>query len=249
MCGTSVSYAFEQTDPGEMTESENLQRTLLALEGPLVGYDKVLSEAVMAAVGDRPADLGPGTDAKKLNDALAHICYPNRWRGDLPGLTYLFKALHHLVRVRGGTPDAGRSVRHDLQTGKLRAVFILEDGRRIEINPHRWLMSEKLWWSGSEVSEPDALRGFVYILDQCIGAGAPEASVSYVPPFMKLMFEAIEHFEIPHKVPKAETLQTWFEGRIVEGVSVSKNAAKSLATFVRPPVAMVGGQKKISPQD
>jgi hypothetical protein len=237
-----------------------LERLRLAVDGQLSGYDEKLSEAVVIALGDRPAGLGPGGDEKQLEEALALICYPSRWRGDLPGLMYFFRALHKLVRDRVGKAEAGESVRHalqkagesvrrDLQIGKLKAVFILEDGSRVEIEPHRWLMSEQLWWSGSEVVQPQAVRGYVYIPDQMSGLDAPSSKVDpspYTPPFMKLMFEAIEHFEIPNKMPKAETLQEWFKEQQVGGRDVSKVMANYLATFVRPPEAMRGGQKRVT---
>jgi hypothetical protein len=74
----------------------------------------------------------------------------------------------------------------------------------------------------------------------------PVGDESYTTAWLELMNEAIVHFEITvdHQ-PKAETLRIWFESRVAGSTRVSRNLAKSMATFVRPPERMVGGLKPL----
>jgi hypothetical protein len=72
----------------------------------------------------------------------------------------------------------------------------------------------------------------------------PVGDQSYTTAWLDLMHEAIVHFEISIKnQPKAETLRLWFESRMAGSTRVSRNLAKAMATFVRPPELMVGGLK------
>lgn len=69
---------------------------------------------------------------------------------------------------------------------------------------------------------------------------------SYTTPFIKLMQEAIEHFQITEKKQVGtKVLIPWFEERLrALGEDAPNNKAKMMATFVRSPEAQKGGNKK-----
>lgn len=253
--GTASGDFKVSTDPGAIgiAESEALRRAAITMEGVSAGFDEQLSAAVLHALGPRPDGLGPHSDGAQWNEVLARICFPSRWLEDLPGLIHFYRALHQFVRKDGGTKAGAELARRELQTGSLRAVLVMEDGSHADIAPHRWRKSKQLWWSGWEMalsgSSGMSSRGDVYIVVSAPEAASPthaNESERYIPAFMKLMFEALRHFEMPGRQPKKEELVQWFLGRQVDGVTVTNNQAKGLATFIRPPAAMKGGQKRIS---
>jgi hypothetical protein len=72
----------------------------------------------------------------------------------------------------------------------------------------------------------------------------PAGNESYTTAWLELMSEAIRYHEINvNNQPKAETLRIWFETRMAGSRRVSRNLAKAMATFVRPPELMEGGLK------
>ena len=77
------------------------------------------------------------------------------------------------------------------------------------------------------------------------GQKANDASEnSYLSPYIQLMLEAIEHFDITEKnQPLIDVLAEWFEGKDIGGKRVSKNEAKKLASFVRMPISQKGGNR------
>lgn len=67
---------------------------------------------------------------------------------------------------------------------------------------------------------------------------------NYVPPYMLVMFNAIEHFKITNEnQPLVETLIEWFRAQKIDGQKISENEAKKLASFVRLPASKKGGNK------
>jgi len=228
-------------------EWNDVQRKLQKLAATSTGFDEKLSDAVLRMLGDPPEGLFPFDDL----DAVQRICFPNRWPEPDADLTYFHEALHHLVRGRGGTREAARSIKSDIKAGKICAVLVRHaDGAREMIPSHRWSgeNSKHLWWYGEIGSWPsDPASGLIYIaLDMCTQAEplTDPLLAPHVPPFMQLMFDAINHFGLPEAQPKKAELQSWFEAQTVGGVAVSPTAAGYLATFIRPPEAMSGGQKR-----
>jgi hypothetical protein len=73
----------------------------------------------------------------------------------------------------------------------------------------------------------------------------PSTDGVYLPPFMQLMLEAVQHFKIGERQwPKKEELEQYFRAqKLPDGTPVSANQAGHLATFVRPLAAMSGGNK------
>lgn len=67
---------------------------------------------------------------------------------------------------------------------------------------------------------------------------------SYAPPYLLLMLEAIEHFNISeNNQPLIDILIEWFESKNIEGKKISNNEAKKLASFVRLPSSQKGGNR------
>lgn len=67
---------------------------------------------------------------------------------------------------------------------------------------------------------------------------------AYVPPYIGLMLNAIEHFNISEtNQPLLETLIHWFQEQTIEGQKISENEAKKLASFVRLPSSKKGGNR------
>jgi hypothetical protein len=73
------------------------------------------------------------------------------WLEDIEGADYLYRALLRLLWERGGSLDAAKSIRRDLQSGKLPAVAVLPDGRLHPLEPIRFRGegSRWLWFTGS----------------------------------------------------------------------------------------------------
>jgi hypothetical protein len=72
---------------------------------------------------------------------------------------------------------------------------------------------------------------------------APE----YLSPFLDLMIKATRHFRIRPNgaLPKKADIVEYFEQRkLPDGTPISKTQAETMATLIRPPEAMKGGQKK-----
>jgi len=70
----------------------------------------------------------------------------------------------------------------------------------------------------------------------------------YITPFIKLMLEAIEHFNISPsgRNPKKDELVAWFmQKTLPNGTPISKNQAENMATFSRPPEMAKGGNSKV----
>lgn len=71
----------------------------------------------------------------------------------------------------------------------------------------------------------------------------------YNTAWLRLMHEAIDHFEITDKnQPLADTLREWFRAKTADGQPVSANLAKAMTTFVRLPKNMRGGNRPFPPR-
>src|SRR5262249_31356412 len=71
---------------------------------------------------------------------------------------------------------------------------------------------------------------------------------TYVSPFLQMMIDATDRFSIAagKNPPKKAELEAYFkQQRLPDGTPISPSQAKAMATFVRPPEAMKGGQKKM----
>ncbi|GLS41571.1 hypothetical protein GCM10010869_71680 [Mesorhizobium tianshanense] len=71
----------------------------------------------------------------------------------------------------------------------------------------------------------------------------------YLSPFMQMMLDAVRHFKIsdtPNPRLRKEEIKEYFVGRrLPNGQAISPNQAESMATFVRSPDAMKGGNKRV----
>ncbi|WOH55039.1 hypothetical protein [Bradyrhizobium sp. BWC-3-1] len=76
----------------------------------------------------------------------------------------------------------------------------------------------------------------------------PAPVPSYVSPFLEMMLTATVQFGITKDKapPKKEELVEYFKKqRLPDGSSLSNSLAEAMATFVRPPEAMKGGNKRM----
>jgi hypothetical protein len=70
----------------------------------------------------------------------------------------------------------------------------------------------------------------------------------YISPFIRMMLVATKHFKITATgpTPKKEEIKAHFlQQKLPDGKSITDNQADMMATFIRPPGAMIGGQKKM----
>jgi hypothetical protein len=71
---------------------------------------------------------------------------------------------------------------------------------------------------------------------------------TYVSPFLQMMIDATNRFSIAagKNPPKKAELEEYFKRqKLPDGTPISSSQAKAMATFIRPPEAMKGGQKKM----
>jgi hypothetical protein len=72
----------------------------------------------------------------------------------------------------------------------------------------------------------------------------PEAKSDYSTPYIDLMCQAIDHFEISREnQPIKDNLVEWFLTQTISGQRVSKATAEYLASFVRLPESRTGGNR------
>jgi hypothetical protein len=182
----------------------------------------------------------------------------SEWPEDLESAEYLHRGLARILRERGVTVEAATSLRRDLQEGRLQAVVLHPHGPMCPLERHCWRgrKSPSLWWQGqAEVSVKSGPRtghfeGDIYLPSvpepKATSALIEGEGPRHVPAFIALMFKAIEHFGMPARVPKKQELVAWFTDKAVPGGgTVTKTQAQHLATFVRPPEAMRGGNKRV----
>ncbi|MEA2963944.1 MAG: hypothetical protein QOI46_4042 [Alphaproteobacteria bacterium] len=73
---------------------------------------------------------------------------------------------------------------------------------------------------------------------------ATVAQSDYSTPYIDLMWEAIDHFEISDEnQPIKETLVEWFLSQDIAGQKVSRATAEYLGSFVRLPTSRSGGNR------
>jgi hypothetical protein len=73
---------------------------------------------------------------------------------------------------------------------------------------------------------------------------AAKSEVSYSTPYIELMWEAIDQFQISNKnQPIKENLVEWFLSKQIEGQKISRATAEYLASFVRLPTSRLGGNR------
>ena len=145
-------------------------------------------------------------------------------------------------------PDSGTMEEIDPQrfcaesaTEVLECGFYFEYGGRWEYNS-----------DDERVRAEDYHPVFVVVTDQPsapAGTDRPSASVVAMPehisPFLELMIEAGKEFKITaDTAPVKKVLTEYFESKTVAGRPVSKHQAASMATLVRWPEAMKGGNPK-----
>jgi hypothetical protein len=73
---------------------------------------------------------------------------------------------------------------------------------------------------------------------------AAAANSDYSTPYIELMWQAIDHFEISREnQPIKENLVEWFLAQQIAGQNISRSTAEYLASFVRLPESRTGGNR------
>jgi hypothetical protein len=139
-------------------------------------------------------------------------------------------------------------VRSDLFSGRLDAFRW--DGTA----GHLWPIEPTLWCGDSAerlleqgyTPHHNRERPACVIVVRVVADPQPPRDGAYVLPFMRLMHDAVQHFEISEASwPKKEELEAFFRAqKLSDGTTVSPNIAKQLATLCRPLAAQHGGNKK-----
>jgi len=84
---------------------------------------------------------------------------------------------------------------------------------------------------------PRHVRIFEDDLNSCLEPRAnqtAQATVNYMPEYLALIHEAIEHFSISDEhQPKAEELTDWFQSAVVDGAKVSNSLASAMTKIAR----------------
>ena len=144
-------------------------------------------------------------------------------------------------------------LRDELFTGRRRAfVWDHYAGALQPIDPMEWCAREATsWLSGFRYmkgpdGQPISENRVLVREDEQPAESAPEASGTYLSPFMQLMLAAVRHFKITDTTwQKKKDLEDWFlERKLPDGTPVSPAQARYLAMFCRPLAAMSGGNKQ-----
>jgi hypothetical protein len=71
-----------------------------------------------------------------------------------------------------------------------------------------------------------------------------ESTSNYSTPYIDLMWQAIDHFEISREnQPIKENLVEWLLTQKIAGQNISRSTAEYLASFVRLPESRAGGNR------
>jgi hypothetical protein len=133
---------------------------------------------------------------------------------------------------RGGAAEVAKTIRFNLSRGFDVSAAVDWDNSQSEDLGFRWM----------EVERSDVER----LWSKAPSSQSPKGEKGYVPPFMQLMFQAIEHFGLDgEKVVKADEVAGWFEGKRVKERLISRSLAKAMTTLVREPDLMGGGNRKL----
>jgi hypothetical protein len=142
---------------------------------PREGYSAFPQKVVDELLGDEPPNPSVwAAEGRRRPPSIALT--PSEWPRDWPGLVFLHRALVRLLRERGGTVEAARSIRHDLADGRIRAVVVYDDdndGEAHELPPQRWRTAKagaEMLWTGRSG------EGFIYLTEAPKPGGMPEPS-------------------------------------------------------------------------
>jgi hypothetical protein len=144
-------------------------------------------------------------------------------------------------------------LRHRFASGELvAAVWNPRTGEVAEIDKDHWradwsqtIIDKGTFRQISGHGQSENLAVLVKIND---GHKQSAAKPQYVSPFLQIMIDATNRFGITHgkNPPKKAELEAYFKKqKLPDGTPISPSQAKMMATFVRPPEAMKGGQKKM----
>ena len=146
-----------------------------------------------------------------------------------------------------------KSLRHRFASGELvAAVWNPHTGEVVEIDKdHRradWsqtMIDKGTFRKVSGHGQSEVLPVLVRIDD---GHNRSVSKPAYVSPFLQIMMDAAVRFNTSagRNGPKKAELEAYFKKlKLPDGTPISTSQAKQMATFVRPPEAMKGGQKKV----
>ena len=163
--------------------------------------------------------------------------------------------LRHRIRSEAGD----NLIRIMLIEAELDAYAMTDDGMLYLIPASDWKSArgEAMLVSGYHASEYVRGTFFIWAMPEDAknivvkGAKPPMPEDTYMSPFLRMMVEGSVHFRInPARTnPKIEIIREYFrEKRMPNGSLLTENQVKMMATFIRPPEAMRGGQRKIEPK-
>lgn len=125
------------------------------------------------------------------------------------------------------------------------------DGRVVERHPIELLERGDLSWLSRDNS-PIVVPDFAALEADMAVPPAPDPVKPedvYLSPFLEMMLAAVKQFGIAadrYGHVKKETLVEHFQTqRLPDGTAISSNMASMMATFIRPPEATRGGQKRL----
>jgi hypothetical protein len=153
------------------------------------------------------------------------------------------------VRIRADSTRFNPRSRDDARGDAVAIIRIIRTNlsKDIDVSPFvDWSnsRSDELGFASMEVERSDVER----LWPKAPSPHSPKGDERYVPPFMQLMFEAIDYFGLDgEKFVKKGELVAWFKGKQVSGSPpISPRQAEVMATLVREPRHMTGGNRKIS---
>jgi hypothetical protein len=146
-----------------------------------------------------------------------------------------------------------KSLRHRFASGELvAAVWNPHTGEVVEIDKDHWradwsqtMIDKGTFRKVSGHGQSEVLPVLVRIDD---GHNRSVSKPAYVSPFLQIMMDAAVRFNTSagRNGPKKAELEAYFKKlKLPDGTPISTSQAKQMATFVRPPEAMKGGQKKV----
>lgn len=128
-------------------------------------------------------------------------------------------------------------------------LITTDEWRSGEFDADRFVLTGSSW-QYIQVEVPDFMVKAIWPEWPACDAPSPheeQSASAYTTPYLQLMQEAIEHFGLTgENQSKKENLSDWFFEKRIEGESISRNIANSMATLIRLPTAQRGGAKRSS---
>jgi hypothetical protein len=193
------------------------------------------------------------TSAEQLRNARLELCY-RLMNGELqaqgincvieeaytrvPVEEYYTSQLYYkVIDTNNGNPQLIRGSQWSFDSIQWEEELLIDEGSRF-LSPEQFK-----GWQSITINTKDLMKSFPHAVRDSIQI---DEAGDYTPPFLTLMHQAIEHFQITaSNQVGTKLLIPWFEEKLKGlGELATNNKAKMMATFVRNPESQKGGNTK-----